>query len=498
MEPVALGIKVPDAMSSLGQVMNVANSANQYRAGQIANESNQQTLQERNNVRGLFQDPSSILGEDGNIDFTKAAPKIMAAAPTQGGQILAGLYTAQNQSIQAKREINSLGISQREQLGQLVGSLGQVPPDQGLSQFDAFIQANPQLRTAGAFAREHILAPAAAAASDPTKPDPSAWTQATSRMRLSVMGPDSQRAALTPGGIGVSNGIQTGTINTNPDAGLPVGAAIPGTTQTQFVPLGQQQTLGADASNRPIAINKDASGNILGISSVPVQGEAATSKPFVMPAGETQDTLKLVQGIRNDANNAVRSAGDQTFNANQIIEYADKGLTGTGAGYLTNLRGGLTGLHLDNADSAATNTQLLGHAIAQQTATAAAAAGLNGSNASRDLASNMTADGKWTAPAIQSSARVMRALGSTGAQLYNQGIETAVKAGGPFAARDFQTAWSNAASIDGIRLYDAKRNLESDPKGLAQVIDSLGGVKSTRYEFALKKIDAMGKLIRGQ
>jgi hypothetical protein len=295
----------------------------------------------------------------------------------------------------------------------------------------------------------------------------------------------------------VSNGIQTGVVNTNPMA-ADVGAVVPGTQQTQFVPLGQQQTMGTDASGRPVAVNKNASGVITGVNPVLVQGEQATSKPFFMPQGETQDTLKLVQGIRSDANNAVRSAGDQTFNANQIIHYADEGLTGKGAGWFSTLRGGLVGLHGDNSDSPATNTQLLGHAIAQQTATAAAAAGLNGSNDSRDLAGTMTADGSWTTPAIQSSARVMRALGSTGAQLYNSGIENAVKSGGPFAARDFQTAWSNAANIDGIRLYDAKRNLDSDPKGLAQVIDSLGGVKSTRYEFALKKIDAMGKLIRGQ
>jgi hypothetical protein len=271
MDPVALGVKTPDTMSSLGQIMNVANASNQYQAGQIANQSNQQVLQERNNVRSLFSDPTSVLGDDGTIDFNKAAPKIMAAAPTQGGSILAGLYTAQNQSLQAKQQINSLSASQRDQLGQFVGSLGSLPPDKGLATFDAFIQANPNLSQAGAFAREHLLGPAVQAASDPSSPNANAWASATNQMRLSVMSPDSQRAALTPNGPGVSNGIQSAQINTNPMAvgangqPLQMGAPVPGTTQTQFVPLGQQQTANADGT----VTVKDASGNVTGVVRTP-------------------------------------------------------------------------------------------------------------------------------------------------------------------------------------------------------------------------------------
>ena len=49
--------------------------------------------------------------------------------------------------------------------------------------------------------------------------------------------------------------------------------------------------------------------------------------------------------------------------------------------------------------------------MAQQQASVAQSAGLNGTNASRDLAKELTSDQEWTAPAIQSASRVMRAIG---------------------------------------------------------------------------------------
>lgn len=492
--PVSNNIQPVDSMKSLGSIMNIAQGAQQLQAGEIANNSNSAILQERNNVRGLFQDGGKkYMDASGNLDFNALAPDMMSAAPTQGAGMMSQMYQAQNQGIQAKKELNTLNTSQREQVGQFVGSLGQTDPQTGLQQFDDFIKSNPQLTAAGAFARQHILMPAINESLQTNNSQP--WVGATNQMRMSIMGADSQRSALTPSGIQVGNGIQSATVNTNPMAQGGVGSTVPGTLQTQLVPLANQQSVGEDASRNPTIISKDPYGNIKNITAAPVDG-ATQAKPFFLPPGETDATLKTMQNNRQGANDAAAAAPNQAFNANQIIKYADEGMTGTGSEWLAKVGSILPGIKITG--DKATDTQNLGHALAVQTATAAQSAGLNGSNASRDLASTMTADGSWTPDAIKSSSRVMRALGSTGAQLYNAGIENAVKTGGPFAVRNFENKWSGVANIDGIRLYDAMRNQDSDTDGIKQVVQSLGGVNSIRYQFALKKIDQMRNLIQGQ
>jgi hypothetical protein len=283
-------------------------------------------------------------------------------------------------------------------------------------------------------------------------------------------------------------------------------AQAPGQVTNQFIPLGitpsERQTVGTDVGGRPIVVSKDAYGAVTNVKGAPVQGQSTTT-PFVMPTGESADTLKIVQNMRANSNAAAATVPQQMFNTNQIIHYAKIASTGTGSQILNNLKGQFAGLPW-TSDSAA-NYNMLGHAIALQTASLANSAGLNGSNEARGLAQEQTANQNWTKDAVITSARNMRAL-ATGANLFNQGMENSIskeaETKGPsasqFAARTFQNSWSRVANVDSMRLYDAYKNKADDPEGLKSVVDELGGQHSDRYKQALKSVDSMKELIGGK
>lgn len=326
--------------------------------------------------------------------------------------------------------------------------------------------------------------------------DPKAVRQLMLNSIQSGVGSTGQAANVQPSGPIVSSGQVSKQINTNPFA-TGVGEVIPGTETKQKITPGEQHTVQPPGplGGPPTVINKDAEGNVTDISNAPVAGQPSPPRgPIFMPPGETPDTLKVVQGIRANANQTASTVPEQQFNTNQIIHYAENATTGTGAQFLNNLKGQFSGLPF-TADSA-TNFNMLGHSIALQTGSLANSAGLNGTNSARSLAEESTSKTDWTKDAIVQSARTMRAL-STGANLFNEGIENAVSSGNPFAARTFQNEWARVADVNAMRLYDAVKNKDADPEGLKATVQSMGGPKGATYQFSLKKIDAMKALLDG-
>lgn len=490
---IAAGVKVPDSMNTLGNIMNVANSANQLQSGNLRLQGETQANDDRVAAAQFMQDPSNWQNDDGTINLTKAN-NIMKIAPQAGSDVVQKLSTlagAQTTAAKAKMDMGSAG---RSVIGGLYGVLGRS----GIDNPTTVSSELDQLKNH--YGPDSPITAYANAAKVGLQHLPSG-SGAVKNMLISqsqaLMSPESQQTALSPTAGTFNKGTDVVPMVSQPAVGgnapsISIGANP--IAQTQITP-GQAESVGTDQAGNPTVVNRNVQGKVTGMSGMPVSGQAPV-KPMILPAGETQDTLKVVQGYRQAANASAAEAPNQAFNANQIIKYSKEGFTGSGANGLAKASAIFPSLPWSG--DKATDTQLLGHAIAQQTASVANSAGLNGSNAARDIGREMTADGSWTPEAIQSSSRVMRAIGDTGARLYNVGIENAVKNGGPFAAREFKTNWSNAANLDGIRLYDAKKNIESDPEGMKQVVQSLGGPTNPRYLFALKKIDQMGALVQGR
>ena len=218
--------------------------------------------------------------------------------------------------------------------------------------------------------------------------------------------------------------------------------------------------------------------------------------PTMIPAGETSETATLAKNIQLKANEAAKTVAQSQANNNQIISLADNALAGFGAQTAARLGGGFA--LIPWTSDATKNRQSLGHYISLETANLASSAGL-GTDAARNIASQMAGTTEWTPAAIKSTARVNRALsGATG--LFNEGVNNSIAANNnsPFAARDFQNKWSTVADVNALRLMDLMKNNDTD--GMKNLMRELGGGAEgkQKLEILKLKVNTLNDLIQGK
>jgi len=292
---------------------------------------------------------------------------------------------------------------------------------------------------------------------------------------------------MTPRQMGAEafTGVQPGTAIGQSIAMTP---APMGLTQ-KFEPTGR-----VDAANNPTAYVRDEKGNITGEVTIPVMQRNAPP-PTRLPAYETPETVNVERKRQLDSIQQRQTVKQSQYNYNQILNLADKTLTGVGAETIAKLGGGFAAIPFTTDE--ATNLNLLGHAIALETGQLAARAGL-GTNQGRDLALEQVSKTNWTKEAIKSSARTNRAL-TTGADLYGLGMENAIKASGnnPLAGRDYTSKWSSVADVDALKYYDAILN--KDKQEIKTLVDSVGGPDSKGYKDLVNKYQQIYQLVtKGQ
>ena len=494
---MTIASQVPDGMTSLGSMLDMRAKQQNLQIGKQTLQSNDMKLQgqdqanqERIGLQGFMQNPDNWQ-TNGKVDMGKLNAAVPKIAPMTGADVLGKFSELSNSQTVASQSSQNLNQSQRGIVASTLGVLGRMgvtDPQVYHQELDNLNTQFPGNKDMGALIGAYKTQLSFAGKGPQLAKGAITASQA-------LLSPEQQQSALSPSAELINTGGALVPVVKTPSVGgnAPSIAPSSGAPIANTLPPGQQESIANDALGNPSVVKRNPAGAIT--STGPVPGAPGGGGFQSMPPGETGDTLKLVQGMRTNANQASAAAPDHQFNTNQIIKYAGESDTGKGASLLANIKGGYAALPWTS--DIATNLNLLGHSLAQQQATIAQSAGLNGTNASRDLAKELTSDQEWTAPAIQSASRVMRAIGSTGAQLYNSGMEKAVTSGGPFAARTFQNNWAQAANVDGLRLYDAMKNKDSDPQGLTQVVNSLGGKNSMRLNFALKKIDQMNAVIKG-
>lgn len=480
---------------AISGMLDMQNKSNQNQIGKQTIQSNDMNLQSQTQANQERVATNDFMSQpenwqtNGKIDMSKLNSAIPNIAPQTGSALLQKMGTLSQSQTQADQAQQNMTQSQRAIIAgplRVMGQMGEQDPQKYADEIDNLVQQNPDNKSLGQLAQAYKMQ------LQHIPPGPHV-AEGAIKMSQGLLDPSQQQAQLSPSASLLNKGgefqpvISTPSVGGNAPTIAPNGA--PGIANT--LPPGQQQSITKDAYGRDVVVNRAPTGAITSTGQVP-GGQGGFQS---LPPGETPGTLAQVQQIRTNANTAATSAPDQQFNTNQIIKYSNETDTGKAGGYLRAMKGSLAAVPW-TADSV-TNYQLMGHAIAQQQGALAASAGLNGTNASRELAGQQTADGEWTKPAIQSAARTSRAL-ATGSQLYSQGMENAVGGGDPFAARTFQNRWSNVANVNSLRLYDAVKNQASDPQGVKAVVDALGGPQSLQYKMSLKKVDEMQKLIRGQ
>lgn len=302
--PVALGIKVPDAMQTLGSVLGAANAQQAYKTSQFDLEKKRATLDsdiarnkaetsraetsatgeaadlaEKKNLRALAKNGfQEYLGPDGQMDFNKLVPAALTAAPTKGSEFISKMYGMHTDFTNAKKALLELNEGQRGYAGQQILSMQGLSPEEVRKRLDTLKTDIPQIGPAVDSAwKNHLL---------PAKDDPKAFADAINRVAKGTMTIAGQNQANTPNTVGVNTGGTTSVMNTGTAPMAPgAGAAsiIPGSTMTQTpAPQLVPQAGGTAAYNptknaiEPVAAPAAAAPPNAAPAAVPAQWNGAT------------------------------------------------------------------------------------------------------------------------------------------------------------------------------------------------------------------------------
>jgi hypothetical protein len=507
----------------------------QTRTGQIALGLEEQKNTERLAAQDYFSKSDNFL-TNGNIDLKKIN-KVSNLFPLTFSDINQKYTTLAEAQTKASSAKQNLTQDQRSMIGSrfaILGRLGVEDKQAYLAEMDVLKQENPDNEDLSNLidaykvtwkdipSGKHLPSLAISGAQSLLKPSeqqsafaPTAGTLSTGANILPTVAtpgvggqpPSIQvgQQPLAPVEVGPgSRMVGTGRFDMNNNEIFNVvnssGRVIGQTTVPSGVPEAQMPGVGAAPSGTPAANATAAAARAAAAAKAGAAPRPLPNAPVLLPAGETALTLEKSNAIRMNSNEAAAQIPIQYFNSNEIIKLADNVISGIGAQTIANLTGGYAAFNATRfGRENATNLQQLGHYMALQTASLANSSGLGGTDAARSLAGQMAGTTEWTPEAIKDTARVNRAL-STSGSLFNRGIEAAFERSNqnPFSSRQFQNDWSKTLGpngIDAIRLYDLTINQDMD--GVRKLITSLGGTESTRYKTTLAKITEMNNLLKG-
>lgn len=288
------------------------------------------------------------------------------------------------------------------------------------------------------------------------------------------MGAPQQLAAATPNPTLTTDGATHTYRDTNPLTN----PGIVGTSFTQKLGPDQLQAVGQDPNGNPTVTTKDQGGRVTGVAGAPVQGQPAV-QPRVIPSSETPQSYAALQSSRDQANAAAAQAPQQHFNNRAIIDILDKdhvvNPTGANATWIKNVS---STIGLPVSGKFAEDANQIGHYLAMQKQANEKAMGVStdaGRGTSEAVSGSTAMD-----PVSLRKAVAINDASTRGLATYNEGQEAAVKAGGIPAIRQFQNAWSKYYDVNAMRLLNADKN--GDQKEAKDVIDSLGGPKSAKFQ----------------
>lgn len=544
---ISLGVKPPNSLADLGSMVNVASGLQNFQQSQALNplqvQSARQQVEkqgielqklnqanaERMAVQGFMANPSNWQDESGAIDMGKINEVIPKIAPLTGADHIQKLTTLSSAQTQARSAAQQLTQDQRAIVAGVVGPLGRAGVQNPLVYSRELANLGSQFPNNKPLQQ---LIQAHRTMLDSAQPGP-AVAQAAIRASESMLSPESQYGKMAPQLSTINNGAAIMPAATLGSVGGSApqlvtgasGASIP----MQVSPSAQSEPTGRfdPASGAPTFYLRSASGQIIGEGTIPAiataqagapapgmqpSAEAPAGAPVGAPAGvpamgmnppparignyqgALPPALESARQIQLNANQAAQGVPRGTFVNNQIIQLANDAHTGVGAQILSNLGGQFAALPWQSDSTTALNK--LGHMIATDQVNLASSAGLN-TDAARSLSAEANNSTSWTRPAIQSAARINRAL-YTGSDVYNRGINNAVAQanGNPQAARDFANRWASVADVNALRMMDLTKN--QDMAGRDALIKELGGTNSVAFQRTMQKVQLLNQMVQGQ
>jgi len=439
---ISLSAQVPNAMTTIGNMLNIGNQ-------QVALQRAQQTLPY--DVQAAQANAQGATA-NANVATQTQQPREAAAAATA--------LSAQQQAAQEKLKTLTMHVSNGAANLLMLYGKGASPQDVAKVITDTMTNAG-----APPAAIQQALAQL------PT--DPSQIDNFIVNKAQSAMGLVAQIGSKLPAPTFVNTGSTALPVASGNAAATGVKPGTPqGPATTLTLGPDQRQTAGTDARGNPIVTTKDANGAVVSVAGAPVQGASAPVPPQVIPPTETPQSYAALQQNRNAVNQAAAQVPDEHYNNRQVIDILDstKGNwlspTGPNAQTLANLSGAI-GVPLSG--DFATDANKISHFLALQTQSNEKAMGVS-TDAGRITSATAMGSIKQT-PASLRTAVAVNDAGVSGLQFYNQGQEAAVKAGGIPAIRAFKNQWSQNYDPNAMRLYNAGKN--NDPEEIKEVAQSL-------------------------
>lgn len=324
-EPVALHIKVPDSMHTLGSVMNIATQ--------------QQALKKAQATYGADVSRAEAESRSANTaaDFASATlkPRVeQQQANTETAQTQAQSSKFHLQGEQAQKTFDSITALLKNpavEKGDIEGSV------------NALMEARDRAVASGVpkVTAEGIFAPFIGKAAHGK---PGELSQTLKTLLAQGLPAGGQVAAATPSGIGVTNNQQSQVVNTAPLAG-PIGQPIPGTQQQLQVP--------------PTATTVGPGGQP---TYVGPRGQGQGPIPAGNPPGLEASAAGSAQTANKDWESTVeaaKTASTDIANLTNIKRFASSAQTGVGADRRAFVAGLAGLLGIDYGEMTKTNTDLL-------------------------------------------------------------------------------------------------------------------------------------------
>jgi len=449
---IPLQAVAPDPMQKISGMLNVANNALTYKR-------NQATF-------GADVAQRQAESSSAQSGATVSAANVQPLIQEQAAKTSTAQTGAQSAQFGLQKDYMGTALQTASGLMNDPRIAAQGPNYDPQAATKAILEAKNQMIAKGVPAEQAELATAPLVMQIHT---PGAVQQMLKNTLTGQLAPQGQAGAIAPSGVGVTNGIQSAQVNTNPLA-APVGQAIPGTTQTQLVPLGQQQGTGSDINGNPLVTRKDAYGNIQAPAAMPGSGQSSPPPMISYPAGESAATKAELEQESLGAKNAALTAPVLHDINRTILSEAGNFSTGS-LGALTQKIASATGYNLSG--ESATGYNLLGKMLERSAATAAQSMGPH-TNAGLESAVRQNGSLEYTPDAIKTIARLNDSL-TTGAEKYAQGLQTAISnsGNGVFAKRQFDQQWGQNADVNALKFLTATKT--GDQEGAQQVLKSIGG-----------------------
>lgn len=472
-EPVALQIQPPNGLTSLSQIMGIANAATQLQKNRATLESD---IAQRKAESG-----TAVIGEEAARRTLE--PKVRSAE--------AAAKTAETGAVSAqwKLDADQAGLAMQH-AGGLLTHEGIVKGD-SKSSMEALMGYEDRLR-ALKIPEDKIRAQLAPLYMTATH-NPQNLAGMIKQATVGSIAPSGQGPAMTP--TYAAQG-QTQAVNVNPMA---PGAAPAPQTLAPAVPVTQAERTTTDALGNPAIEVTDQK---TGAKSFKAPPGSNTPPLMALPAGESPDSAKPLLAARTATNEAAAKVPDQHFNNREIIRLAPSAFTGTGGDTFAKILGSV-GIQATNDNAA--NTAQLNHFLALQTENNAKAMGAN-TDAARQIATTAAGSAKSPEQAIIRIAKINDAYAS-GLELFNKGMEAAIKNPANdrsiFAVRDFQNKWAQTFDPTAMMLHNAVQAKNSAPnakeqlaaqKDIEEIVRAVGGKGSKGAAALGQKYHALEKL----